>query len=256
MHRPARGALRRRGPASRKNLRGRRTIDVPLALLLLATSALKVLSFLLSRPVSPRCCPGGSPVAVRRCSEVDREISCVCRLFLAFSARTAPSCTRLAQSLFIEYCCPVSRPDWPRRDRLRNFAPAAIQASRSSSVIDWLYFLEAAAKRARQLNCLGVRGSFGLTYRCRCCFPFRTYHTQSPHRPLLRPVAKHSPQGPRWGQRRHAGLRGRSRALIAFRAWEPFGVGTFIIRHVALVNASEPLRHRVGPPIFLRCHGF
>src|ERR1035437_1443246 len=61
-----------------------------------------------------------------------------------FSALRAFPSAFAAYSLRIEYCAPVSGPDWPRRGRLRSFAPAAMRASRSSSVSAWLYSFEAA----------------------------------------------------------------------------------------------------------------
>jgi hypothetical protein len=69
---------------------------------------------------------------------VDREITCVCRAFAHFSALSATSFAFAAYSLRIEYWWPVSGPDWLRRGRLRNFAPAAMQAFRCSSVMDSL----------------------------------------------------------------------------------------------------------------------
>jgi hypothetical protein len=66
-----------------------------------------------------------------------------------------------AESFRTQYCDPVSGPDCASRGRLRSFAPAAMQASRSSSVSERLYLLEAAPKRERQSICASVRGSLG-----------------------------------------------------------------------------------------------
>jgi hypothetical protein len=50
---------------------------------------------------------------------------------------------------------------------------------------------------------LAVLGSNGLNQRRRHCWPFHTYHTQSPQRPLLTAGSKHSPAAPHKGQRLH-----------------------------------------------------
>jgi len=65
--------------------------------------------------------------------------------------------------LRIEYCWPVNGPDWPRRGRLRSLAPAAMRACCCFWVREWLYFLEAALRRARERSCRGVRGAWGRT---------------------------------------------------------------------------------------------
>jgi hypothetical protein len=137
-----------------------------------------------------------------------------------------------------EYCCPVRAPDWPRRGRLRRFAPATMQASCCTSVSEWLYLLEAALKRARQRLGRNVRGSLGLTQRRRNCWlPCNTNHTQSPHRPLLRAVSRQAPKDERNGQPRQPGRRGTPRCRSAFLLWESFGVEAFTIRGLTLVSA-------------------
>ena len=60
-----------------------------------------------------------------------------------------------------------------------------MQALRSASDSTSLQAFEAAASRARQALCLAVLGSNPLTQRRRHWWPLRTYHTQSPQRPLL-----------------------------------------------------------------------
>ena len=142
-------------------------------------------------------------------------------------------------SLPTEYCCPVSAPNWPRRGRLRRFAPAAMQASRCSSVSERLYLLEAALKRARQRRCLNVLGSLGFTQRRRnCLLPCNTNHTQSPHRPLLRAGSRHAPEDARNGQSRHPGRRGTSRRHRAVLPLESLGVDAFTIRDLTLDSAQ------------------
>ena len=79
-----------------------------------------------------------------------------------------------------------------------------MQAFRCSSVSTSLQAFEAAASRARRALCLAVLGSAPLTQRRRHWWPFRTYHTQSPQRPLLNAMpSRHSPAGPHKGQRLH-----------------------------------------------------
>jgi hypothetical protein len=119
-------------------------------------------SFRLACPVFRRWCSGDTPVILRCISEVDSKIPCVCRTLAALAARCNRSAAFAAYSTRIEYCWPVNGPDWASRGRLRNFAPAAIRASRCSWVNEWLYFCEAAPKRARSCSCLGVLGSWGL----------------------------------------------------------------------------------------------
>ena len=152
-----------------------------------------------------------------------------------------------AHSLPTEYCCPVSAPDWPSRGRLRRFAPAAMQASCCFSLSEWLYFLEAAVKRARQRRCLHERGSLGFTQRRRhCLLPRNTNHTQSPHRPLLRTGSRHAPEDARNGQSRHLGRRGASRRPRAFLPLESSRVDALTIRSATLrflrFLLSSPLR--------------
>jgi hypothetical protein len=125
----------------------------------------------LSRRVSPRCCSGGTTDALRCGSHVGSETPCVCRPFAAVSAFCVLPSDFSAHSLPTHHCCPVSGPVWARRGRLRRLAPAAMQASCCSSVRAWLYFREAALRRARQCSWLGVRGSRGFLNRCRCCLP-------------------------------------------------------------------------------------
>ena len=67
-----------------------------------------------------------------------------------------------AQRCLTQCSCPVSLPDWRRRNRLCCLAPAAMQACRCSSVSAVLYSVEAAARRARERSCAGVLGSIGL----------------------------------------------------------------------------------------------
>ena len=82
-----------------------------------------------------RCSPGECPVSVRCSPEVDRVSlcgCCSCGAVLAFDDLTCISaCT---ESFRTQYYCPVSGPDWSSRERLRSFAPAAMQAARSSCV--------------------------------------------------------------------------------------------------------------------------
>jgi len=156
----------------------------------------------------------------------------------AVSAFCLPPSALAAYSRRIEYCCPVSHPHCPSRARLLTFAPATLHAARSSSVSDWLHRLEAPPKRARQKTCLGVRGSFGLIYRCRHCLLPRIYHTQSPHRPLLSAGSRHAPEDARKGHPRHPRLTGTARFPIAFRPWESVGVRAFIFRHATLVSPA------------------
>jgi hypothetical protein len=120
-------------------------------------------AFLLPRPVFRRTVPGDTPVILRCISDVDSKIPSVCSPFTSFSAFRALAAAFASYSFRIEYCWPVSLPDWARRRRLRNFSPTAIKASRCACVIDLVYFCEAALNRARQRNCIGVRGSRGLT---------------------------------------------------------------------------------------------
>src|ERR1035438_7532479 len=124
-----------------------------------------------------------------------------------------------------------------------------MQAFCCASVSEALYFFEAAPKRARQYSCLGVRGSFGLTYRRRCCFLPRRYHTQSPHRPLLTRGSRHAPEGGPKGQSRHPGLRGRPRPLTAFSPLEPLGVRAFVIRASTFVIVNRQVWPRLAPPV-------
>ena len=58
-----------------------------------------------------------------------------------------------AQRCLTQCCCPVSLPDWRRRNRLCWLAPAAMQARRCSCVSAVLYSVEAAARRARERSC-------------------------------------------------------------------------------------------------------
>src|SRR5664280_3081954 len=67
-----------------------------------------------------------------------------------------------AQRCLTQCSCPVSLPDWRRRNRLCWLAPAAMQACRCSFVSAVLYSVEAAARRARVRSCAGVWGSIGL----------------------------------------------------------------------------------------------
>ena len=82
-----------------------------------------------------------------------------------------------AQRCLTQCSCPVSLPDWRRRNRLCCLAPAAMQACRCSSVSAVLYSVEAAARRARERSCAGVWGSIGLAQRRRHCRLPRRYHT-------------------------------------------------------------------------------
>ena len=113
-----------------------------------------------------------------------------------------------------------------------------MQASCCSSVSDWLYFFEAAPNRPRQYRCLGVRGSFNLRYRCRCCFLPRRYQTQSPQRPLLIAGSRHAPEGARKGQSRQRGFRDRLRLRTAFRPLGFVGARAFMIRDATLVSPA------------------
>jgi hypothetical protein len=124
-----------------------------------------------------------------------------------------------------------------------------MQAFCCSSVSEALYFFEAAPKRSREYSCLGVRGSFGLPYRCRCCLLPRRYQTQSPHRPLFTRGSRHAPEGARKGQSRHPGLRGRPRPLTAFRPLKPLGVRAFVIRPSTFVIANRQAWLRLAPPV-------
>jgi hypothetical protein len=115
-----------------------------------------------------------------------------------------------------------------------------MQASRSSSVSERLYLVEAEVKRARQRRCRNERGSLGFTQRrLHCLLPRNTNHTQSPHRPLLRAGSRHAPEGARNGQSRHRGRRGMSRRHSAFLALEALGVDAFTIRDLALLGAAR-----------------
>ena len=205
-------------------------------------------SSFLPRPVPRRCCPGADREALRCVSDVDSKIPCVCSPVTLFSALSARSFACAAYSRRIEYCWPVSGPDWPRRRLLRSFAPAAMQAFCCSCVSEALYFFEAAPKRSREDSCLGVRGSFGLTYRRRCCSLRRRYHTQSPHRPLFTRGSRHAPEGARKGQSRHPDLRAALRLSTAFRPLELFGTRAFMIGHAILVSAARQLWRSVVPP--------
>jgi hypothetical protein len=80
-----------------------------------------------------------------------------------------------AQRCLTQCSCPVSLPDWRRRNRLCCLAPAAMQACRCCSVSAVLYSVEAAARRARERSCAGVWGSIGLAQRRRHCRLPRRY---------------------------------------------------------------------------------
>jgi hypothetical protein len=123
-----------------------------------------------------------------------------------------------------------------------------MQAFCCSSVREALYLFEAAPKRSREYSCLGVRGSFGLTYRCRCCLLPRRYQTQSPQRPLFTRGSRHAPEGARKGQSRHPGLRLTWRLRLAFCPWEPFSTRAFMMGHAASVSAARQLWHSVVSP--------
>ena len=175
------------------------------------------------------------------------EIPFVCRPSVGLSALCTPVSAFLAHACPTHHCCAVSQPHWPSRGRLRRFAPAAMQASSCSSVRAALYFLEAAASRARQYRCFGVRGSLGLTQRRRhCLLPGSTYHTQSPQRPLLMAGSRHFPEGEQNGQSRHVGLRGKSRVLNTFRGSGPCGAGAFIIGRLTFVIPGRQPWHPVA----------
>ena len=116
-------------------------------------------------PDTPQRVPGVDRANLCGCGSCDlyfRVTICGCNILLVAGAFRILAAGLAAYSLRIEYCCPVSGPDWRIRDRLRSFAPSAMQASRCSSVSDWLYLLEAARNRARQRSCLKVRGLLGL----------------------------------------------------------------------------------------------
>jgi hypothetical protein len=185
-------------------------------------------SLLCAGRVSQRCCAGGITEVCRCGSHVGVEFPFVCRRSVGLSALCTPVSAFLAHACPTHHCCPVSRPLWPSRGRLRRFAPAAMQASSCSSVRAALYFLEAAASRARQCSWFGVCGSRGLTQRRRpCLLPGSRYHTQSPHRPLLMVVSRHRPEGAQNGQSRHRGLR-RGADAVAFPPLDLLGTSAFI----------------------------
>jgi len=193
--------------------------------------------------VCRRSCPGEAPARPRCGSHVDREIPSVCRPFAGPSACATLPSAFAAHSFRTQYCCPVSGPDCASLGRLCNFAPAAIQASCCSSVSDWLYFREAALRRARQYSCPGARGSRGLVQPRRHCLLPRRYHTQSPQRPLLMAGSRHSPEGAQNGQRRHRPPR---RTISVRSAFCPLRFSiplAFTILLVALVRtAGQPGR--------------
>jgi hypothetical protein len=207
------------------------------------------------RRVPRRWCHGGDTEVCRCGSHVGSEIPCVCRAFVGLSAFGTPVSTFLAHSCPTQNCCPVSQPHWPRRGRLRRFSPAPMQASCCSSVSDALYFLEAAASRARQYRCFGVRGSCGLTQRRRpCLLPASGYHTQSPHRPLRIVVSRHFPEGAQNGQSGHRGLRGLADAL-AFQAPDGLVVRVFVIDRSSIVVTKWRPWHPVAPSAFQGTQG-
>src|ERR1035437_8208192 len=61
-----------------------------------------------------------------------------------------------AQRCLTQCSCPVSLPDWRRRNRLCWLAPAAMQACRCSSVSAVWYWAEAVANGAREGRCAAV----------------------------------------------------------------------------------------------------
>ena len=159
---------------------------------------------------------------------------------MGFSALWTPVSAFLEHSCPTQYCCPVSRPLWPSRGRLRRFAPAAMQASSCSSVRAALYFLEAVASRVRQYRCVGVRRSLGLTQRRRhCLLPGSTYHTQSPQRPLLMAGSRHFPEGAQKGQRRHRPLRAKPRVVKPCRRSGCCSVRAFMNRRSSFVTTGQ-----------------
>ena len=189
----AQGVLRCRSHLDRVTLCACRTSETALAFCLLHSPFFLLPLFLLPRPVSQRLCPGGVPDMPPCISHVARVILCGCgtckwvlcvslcdcgTLPITIVTLRFPPPALPAHSLPTKCCCPVSRPDWFRRGRLRRFAPSAMQASCCSSVSEWLYLLEAAPRRVRQRRCLKERGSLGFTQRRRHCLPPRsTYHT-------------------------------------------------------------------------------
>ena len=104
----------------------------------LRSLALLLPSSSVTRPVSRRRGPSGTP-ALRRCvSHVGVEILCVCSALVRASAFGLLPSAFAAHRLLTQYCCPVSQPESPRRGRHRRCAPAAIQAFCCSSVSDSL----------------------------------------------------------------------------------------------------------------------
>ncbi len=149
-----------------------------------------------------------------------------------FGARTCGAGTYVlpTQRFRTQCCCPVRLPDWSSRGRLCCLAPSATHASCCFFVSASLYSFEAAASRSRQRSCAGVWGSLGLAHRRRHCLLPRTYHTQSPHRPLLITGSRHSPAGPHHLQRLHrSGVNGPGTFTTA-PAFETIAVFMFIFR--------------------------
>src|ERR1035441_4183388 len=126
--------VRRRTGTTAEPLRERSEVD---RVTICRCSTFEAAPALRLRPITPGLlarCPGATTVTPRRVSHVGRVTFCSLGTCAGIFVLCTFATVFFAYALRTEYCCPESAPDCPKRGGLSRFAPAAMQASRSSSV--------------------------------------------------------------------------------------------------------------------------